>query len=161
MTGRSFYLLDTSALIKRYHTEAGSECVHRLFDPTKSSLNVSFLTVIEVHSVFARKVRLKELTLADFIRVIGRFANDVRKGELTVVSFDERHQERAIELLKKHAPGRALRTLDALQLAVAADLEEHGRLGTFVVADETLADVAAQEGMAVLNPETVDQVEGR
>jgi len=161
VTGRSLYLLDISALIKRYHTESGSECVHRLFDPTKSFLNVSFLTVLEVHSVFARKVRSKELTLADFIRVIGRFANDVRKGELTVVSFDEKHQERAIELLKKHAPTRALRTLDALQLAVAVELKERGRLGTFVVADETLADVAAQEGMDILNPETVEQVEGQ
>jgi len=158
---QSVYFLDTSALVKRYHVEVGSEYMHRLFDLAEGSLSISFLTVVEIHSVFARKVRVKELTLSGFTRVVERFANDVRKGELTVVPFDDAHQKRAVELLKKHAPTRALRTLDALQLAVAVDLMEHGRLGTFVVADETLASVATQEGATALNPETVEQMKTR
>jgi len=44
---------------------------------------------------------------------------------------------------------------------VAVDLKEHGRLGTFVVADETLADVAIQEGITAVNPETMGQTEVR
>jgi hypothetical protein len=47
-----------------------------------------------------------------------------------------------------------LRTLDALQLAVALDLSSQHLLDRFVVADQSLGDVASDEGLNVLNPET-------
>lgn len=86
-------------------------------------------------------------------------ARDIDEGRFAVVELTNHIQALAISLLKKHAPTRALRTLDALQLAVAVDLKEQGRLGTFVVADETLADVATQEGITAVNPETMEQRE--
>jgi predicted nucleic acid-binding protein len=48
---------------------------------------------------------------------------------------------------------RRLRTLDALQLAVALDLSEQGFLDHFVAADKALAEVAAVEGLSVRDPE--------
>jgi hypothetical protein len=46
-----------------------------------------------------------------------------------------------------------LRTLDALQLAVALDLSRQNSLNHFVVADHTLAEIADLEGLKVINPE--------
>ena len=46
-----------------------------------------------------------------------------------------------------------MRTLDAIQLAVAMDLHHKGLLDVFVVADKILADLAVGEGLTVLNPE--------
>jgi hypothetical protein len=48
-----------------------------------------------------------------------------------------------------------LRTLDALQLAVALDLAAQDLVEHFVVADQPLADVASLEGLKIINPESV------
>jgi hypothetical protein len=48
----------------------------------------------------------------------------------------------------------ACETLDALQLAVALDLAGQNLLDRFVVADQSLATVAAAERLKVVNPET-------
>jgi len=44
-----------------------------------------------------------------------------------------------------------VRTLDALQLAVALDLCRRNLLDTFVVEDKLLADVAALDGLVIEN----------
>jgi hypothetical protein len=49
---------------------------------------------------------------------------------------------------------RGLRTLDAIQLAVALDANSRARLDFFVVADATLADIAREAGLPITNPET-------
>jgi hypothetical protein len=54
-----------------------------------------------------------------------------------------------------HGFAHRLRTLDALQLAVALDLRSQGLLEYFVVADQALGEVAAIEGLTVLNPEAL------
>ena len=56
-------------------------------------------------------------------------------------------------LIGKYGYTRRLRTLDAIQLAVALDLHRQGLADMFVVADKFLAEVAALEGLAVENPE--------
>jgi hypothetical protein len=60
------------------------------------------------------------------------------------------HAER---LIRKHGSSHSLRTLDALQLAVALELRGRGLLGEFVCADRGLITVAAAEGLSVINPE--------
>jgi hypothetical protein len=57
---------DTSALGKRYHQELGSDKVDQLLADQSSRQLVSRLTSVEIHSVFAKKVRTGVLTLADF-----------------------------------------------------------------------------------------------
>ena len=49
---------------------------------------------------------------------------------------------------------KPLRTLDALQLAVALDVNRRGSLTSVLAADNTLIEVAAAEGLPVANPET-------
>ena len=45
-----------------------------------------------------------------------------------------------------------LRTLDALHLAIALDLQKSGRIDVLVSADTAMVTVAKAEGLAVSNP---------
>lgn len=48
---------------------------------------------------------------------------------------------------------RQLRTLDAIQLAVALRLHQTAPVDQFVCADQRLCDIALLEGLSVFNPE--------
>ena len=56
-------------------------------------------------------------------------------------------------MIGRHSFSIRLRTLDALQLAVAVDLKSLTLMDYFVVADKVLFEVARLEGLAALNPE--------
>jgi hypothetical protein len=62
------------------------------------------------------------------------------------------HFEAAEHLITRYALSMRLRTLDALQLAVALDLKDQGLVDHFVAADLALLDVAALAGLNVTNP---------
>ena len=57
-----FYFFDTSALLKRYHPEIGSNVVDAVFDLTDMIRVISDLSIIEFYSAFARRVRTGEVT---------------------------------------------------------------------------------------------------
>jgi hypothetical protein len=63
------------------------------------------------------------------------------------------HYQEAQRLVRKHGPTSRLRTLDALQLAMALDLRTRGLMDRFVCADKVLLAVAAGEGLSVVDPE--------
>lgn len=147
------YFLDTSALGKNYHTEIGTTEIERLLKEPNSRHFISRLTLIEIQSVFAGKVRMGVITEADFQLLRRRFLTDVTKGQLYVIRMTGFHYQEAERLLKKHATSRSLRTLDALQLSVALDLRRRGMLDHFVCADRNFCIVAALEGLSVINPE--------
>ena len=74
------YFLDTSALGKNYHTEIGTTEIERLLKEPNSRHFISRLTLIEIQSVFAGKVRMGVITEADFQLLRRRFLTDVTKG---------------------------------------------------------------------------------
>jgi hypothetical protein len=78
---------------------------------------------------------------------------DLRKRRPAIVRLLVRHFQEADRLLQQHGLVHGLRTLDALQLAVALDLQRRGLLGELVTADRVLLVVAPLEGLAVSNPE--------
>jgi hypothetical protein len=84
----------------------------------------------------------------------GRFMLDISAGDIEVYSVTEDHFATAERLIGRHSFLHRLRTLDALQLAVALDLSDQGLLDQFVVADRLLGELASVEGLKVVNPET-------
>jgi hypothetical protein len=74
-------------------------------------------------------------------------------AEHFVVQVTPADFQQAQQLLVRHATTRSLRTLDALQLAVARALHAIAPLDDFICADANLCLIAAAEGLAVLNPE--------
>jgi predicted nucleic acid-binding protein len=144
---------DTSALGKHYHTEVGTPKVDQLLADPNSRHFISRLTVVEIQSVFAKKVRTGVLSLADFQLLFRRFLADVRKRKVRVVRITAAHFGSAEKLIRLLAPAQNLRTLDALQLAVALDLQGQGLVSQFICADHSLCTVATAEGLSVINPE--------
>jgi hypothetical protein len=67
---------------------------------------------------------------------------DVAAGLIEVWSMSPDHFSKAELLIGRHGLTNRLRTLDALQLAVALDLQSQGRLDYFVAADKVLLAVA-------------------
>ena len=79
--------------------------------------------------------------------------HDIAGGEIEVYSLAQEHLIRAEQLIRRYSFSYRLRTLDALQLATALDLRNQPLLDQFVVADAASTEIAAMEGLTVLNPE--------
>jgi predicted nucleic acid-binding protein len=147
------HFYDTSAAVKHYRAELGTAEVDGLLADPASRHYLSTLGVVEVHSVFARLVRMGQITPVEFHRLRGLLLSDIASGLWRVVQVDPADFQEAQQLLVRHATTRGLRTLDALQLAVALALHAIVPLDDFLCADANLCLIAAAEGLAVLNPE--------
>ena len=147
------YFFDTSALVKHYHAEAGTDAVDRIIDEAGAELLIARLTLVETISVFAIKVRTGEFDTVEFARLRTLFATHVARRRYQVLRLLNVHYDRARDLIAYHGLGRQVRTLDALQLSVALRLHQAAPIDQFVCADQRLCDIALLEGLAVFNPE--------
>jgi predicted nucleic acid-binding protein len=146
------YFLDTSALAKLYHPEIGSDRMEALVQRPSTGLIIAQLSLVEIQSVFAIKVRTGTITEAELDLLRGLFFSDLVKGRFEVAFINRRHFESAEALIKIHAVTCGLRAMDAIQLAVALDLHGRGVATYFVAADNNLCRAAALEGLTVFNP---------
>jgi len=117
---------DTSALGKHYHPEVGTSKVDQLLTEPSARHFISRLTLVEIQSVFAKKVRIGVLPHADFQILCRRFLADVRHRKFQVVRLTSLYFQSAEQLVRRLAPVHNLRTIDALQLAVALSLKRQG-----------------------------------
>ena len=67
------YFFDSSALGKRYHPEVGTAQVEAFFRLPQPARFISRLSVVELQSVFAGKVRTRAITGADLELLRARF----------------------------------------------------------------------------------------
>ncbi len=148
------YFLDTSALVKRYHREPGTDQIDALLSEQGSIFYISRLSLVETLSAIALRVRLGEVSQQQPIAVRTMLLADIRQKQLNVARVLIRHWQRAELLILSHATVHALRTLDAIQLAIALDLRERGLVECFVSADRRLCDLAAIENFNCINPLT-------
>ena len=148
------YFFDSSALAKRYHPEAGSSEVERLFAEPGREIRISHLSFVEIQSVCAMKVRSGFLAVEESELQRERLLADIASGEIEMRSVTADYFATAEKLIARYGYKHRLRNLDALQLAFACELLSEGLLDKFVVADKALGEVAALESILVLNPET-------
>ncbi|VVB87541.1 PIN domain protein [uncultured archaeon] len=142
-----FYFFDTSALVKRYHSEKGTREVDRIFAEDDSAIVISNISITEMVSALNRKKEEKVIMKKDLDMALSKFFHDVIKDFL-VLELNEDHIKESIVLVLK----RNLRALDSLQLSVALDLKELKVI--FVSADKKLVSIAEKEGLEAINPET-------
>ena len=93
---------------------------------------IARLTLTEVPSVFAKKVRIGEIPDADFDLLSLRFYADVLNRTVTPVRILNAHFESAGYLIAKHGKTRQIHTLDAIQLAVALSIRQPAPIDRFV-----------------------------
>lgn len=134
------YFYDTSALNKHYHPEPGTAKVDALLGHAGATHTITKLASVELHSAFAKKCRAGLLTRPESEVITRGFRADVRRKRFRVVRLMNAHHRSAVRLIRRHGPTQNLRTLDALQLAVALSLNDPI---TFVCADQALCAVAA------------------
>jgi hypothetical protein len=77
----------------------------------------------------------------------------IKRRVIRPIRIVNAHYQLAGALISQHGMTRQLRTLDAIQLAVALHLDQAAPVDQFVCADHNLCDIAAIEGLAVVNPE--------
>jgi predicted nucleic acid-binding protein len=147
------YFFDSSALVKLYHHENGTTVVDQIVNATGNQVRVSRLTVAELTSAFAIKVRTQSITRQDADVFLRQFQGDIAIGKLEVFSIGEGEFAIAEALVERYAFDSRLRPLDALQLAVALELRNQKLVEHFVAADAILCEVAKLEGFSVINPE--------
>ncbi len=135
--------LDTSALAKWYLNEPFAE-EFEAFIQEQPSAAISRLTVVEFRCLLARRRRTGEVTKSIESRVYASFEKDVGAGFLQVYPVADEHVIAALSLITRL--GRyALRTLDALHLAIAQGI--HCR--ALATADKTMADAGKAAGLNV------------
>lgn len=61
----NFYFLDTSALIKRYHTEKGTSEIDRIFSEDDKAIVISSICITEMVSALNRKKEEKIISKKD------------------------------------------------------------------------------------------------
>ena len=147
------YFLDSSALVKLYHPERGSTRVEAAFREPNRRIVISRLTGVELNSALALRIRTGRLITDEAILLRTRFLNDVATGAIEVLAITAVHYSLAESLIVQYGGQIGLRTLDALQLAVAVETNQRAGLDAFIVADLALADVAKRAGLVVINPE--------
>jgi predicted nucleic acid-binding protein len=143
--------IDTSALVKYYHPEDGTQAVTRLLEEPGTSDYLSRLSLVETVSAFAVKFRLGQIDDQGFDDLRRRFYHDISQGRFRVMPITTARYQEATQLIERHVR-IGLRTLDAIQLAVALALSHEGVIDQFVCADQRLCDTASAEGLSVTNP---------
>ncbi len=154
--------LDSSALIKRYQNEQGTETLNiRLREEAKGlrSVFTSVLTYAEIHAAFARRAREKLLSTEEAAAVQDEFDADwvLSIGPIELGTG-------VLVFVRDLVRGFPLRGADAIHLASALWLRDMARLGmkvdqytgplVFVSSDKQLAKAAAKNHLEVFNPET-------
>lgn len=147
------YYLDTSALVKGYAYETGSNWVQGLLHTPQTHV---FYTVRlagpEMIAALYRKVRTRELSPAIAARLAQDFKTDWKR-RYRILEIDAEIGDRAMELAEKHS----LRGYDAVHLAAALLLHESRRVMhlsdmIFLAADDELLQAAGVEGLSTDNP---------
>ena len=143
-----WYFLDTSAVVKRYKSEVGSEIVQRIYEELASTLIVSAITLAETYAALYRHSRQNRLSPSDLANAVDGVTADIESGRLHVVDITSQHVARSRHLIAEYH----LSSHDALILAAAIDLSPFEIV--FVCADTRSGLLRAAEacGLSTLNP---------
>lgn len=135
--------MDTSALIKRYIMEEGSNAVDNLMDATLEVI-VSPITKIECISTIRRLLHEKFLTMEEFSVIKKNILYDFEF--YNVLRMNDRIENNAIKLIEKYQ----LKTLDAIQLSSCCST--YPEYLSFVTCDNKIIKFAEIENLSVINP---------
>lgn len=135
--------LDTSSLIKLYHSEIGTQELDNVFEENKiDEIFLSEIAKVEFNSAIWKKVRKKELTEDEGKFLIDSFLSDY--DNYTYIEISSEIVELSRDLVSKYGL-KGLRTLDSFQLACIVKVKK--KLGFAFTADELLKSLIISEGI--------------
>jgi uncharacterized protein len=149
----AIYFLDSSALVKRYISETGSNWVCNLFDPSLGNqFFIAAIAGVEIVSAITRRAKNGSINVTDAIAIRNQFKQDLQ-AEYQIIEISDKIINSAINIAELYA----LRGYDAVQLASGRELNilciANGLAGiNFVSADNNLNTAASGEGLIIENP---------
>ncbi len=147
----TLYFCDTSAIIKLYHNEAGTDQMENIFNDIQSDMIISELTTVEFYSALTKKVRTGEITNEAKNEAARNFRKDCQE-RFVVIPLDSGTMKDARTIINQHGTQFSIRTLDAIQLAVCMKEQSSYDL-RFACSDLHLIRICELEGIMAINPE--------
>ncbi len=142
----ALYYLETSALVKLYVREPGTDRLLKLVSQaSKNRFAVLTLSKVEFHSAIRRRQRGGDIDTSQAQRLLNRFG-----GHMETKFVKQIVNESVLDLAASLVDQHPLRAYDAVQLAGCLIL----RAGdpTFVCSDRQLIEAATAEGLPSFDP---------
>lgn len=136
--------VDTSALVKYYYPEEGSERVESILLKAEGVYLCQVATT-EFASALMKKIRTGKLEMEAQVLIWNAFLDDLSSKQMQIITLDERHYQKAAEIIRGYGQKEGIKTLDSLQLVAAFDVYD----AKFLSADNFLSDFASRMGFNV------------
>lgn len=153
----NFYFFDSSAIVKNYIDEPGSNWVKAIFNTISTDvIYAASITQVEVVAALVRKRKVSNLSASNAASAISQFKRDLLT-DFREIELKSNIISRAVLLADKFS----MRGYDAVQLASALEIHAHlvnlkvdfsVSTFTFISADDELNSAAQAEGLAIENP---------
>jgi uncharacterized protein len=147
------YFFDSSALVKRYINETGSNWVLSLCNPASNNdIVIAAIAGVEIIAAITRRTKNASISPTDSTALCDQFKLDLH-AEYQVIEISDRIIDDAMNL----AQAQGLRGYDAVQLAVGCAVNNLCITNnlpptTLVSADNELNAAAVREGLKIENP---------
>lgn len=147
------YFFDSSAIVKRYVQETGTQWVNSFIDPAAGNdIYLARITGVEVISALVRRGREGAISSQDAATALVKFRKDFN-SEYQALEMTASVLIRAMSLAEVHA----LRGYDAVQLAAALEVNDFCLAAglpacPLISADISLNVAAVAEGLTVDDP---------
>lgn len=169
-----FFIFDSSAILKRYKREKGSDTVNKIINYSKGRAFLPNFCIPEVLSVFevlyhfGSKIgygRRKKITYAERNKFRAAFLGDINHGRFYPYELDRNHIRNVDYVYEKSfriAPGGqndrkrydAIDTTDCLILSMAIELSALYRTNLFLITSDThMKKIARALKIKIIDPE--------
>jgi predicted nucleic acid-binding protein len=134
--------------VKRYYREQGHQKVKNLIGFQNNDIVLSNIGAVEISSVLRKKHRTGELSETNAKKRLSRFIYD-GQNRYKLFPVTRLVLGEAIGLVSKHD----LRSLDAIHLATARNIQQDVQNFQFITSDKDLFNAADDENMRPVDPE--------
>lgn len=139
--------VDSSALVKRYIEEPGSDKIDALLDGARKIL-VSRLAYAETLSALVRRRKVLDFSDEEFDHVIAEFRSDWER--FTVLEMNDEALQHLDRVIERHT----LKGADSIHLSTALWIKQTSAANlTFVASDKELLSAARNERFKTVNPQ--------
>jgi len=140
---------DTSALVKFFHREAGTDVVVSLITDGENRVWLSELARLEFSCAVHRRYRMKEIEEDQLEKALNGFSSECARFNTRKIGSAVLDEAEA--LVNRLGKSVGLRALDAIHLATFSLLNQFDEM-PFVATDEALLNAARSIGAKVINP---------
>lgn len=139
---------DTSALIKYFHREEGTDTVTALIQEKAHQIYVLEIARIEMLSAVFRRYRNHEISDTQLDIVLNGIEKEL--AHFTIEPLDALIIQESLHLMEEFGKTYGLRTLDSLHLASLNLIDENELI--LVSSDHTLCKTSEELGFTCINP---------